>query len=253
MDIPLFPLHAVLCPGVALPLHIFEARYRLMVGRCLAEGRPFGVVLIREGREVGRGDVAVASIGTLAEIRDADRYVDGRYDLVAVGTSRFRIGSVDAASEPYLVASVEPLEEPVGDDGRASALARHVTRRFIRYVDLLRDVDEARAGGSKMGSGGRRRRNVDRTRPSDADGGTSEERSDERSELAIPVDPALLSHLLAGVIELDASQRQGLLEAPTAEARLGALDEMLGRETVYLERGLRVVRPSSAAANLTRN
>ena len=53
MDLPLFPLHAVLCPGVVLPLHIFEQRYREMVAHCLANDAPFGVVLIREGREVG--------------------------------------------------------------------------------------------------------------------------------------------------------------------------------------------------------
>ena len=51
--IPIFPLRSVLCPGVALPLHIFEDRYRLMVERCLGQGEPFGVVLIREGRETG--------------------------------------------------------------------------------------------------------------------------------------------------------------------------------------------------------
>ena len=53
MDLPLFPLHTVLCPGVALPLHVFEERYRVMVGRCIDLGEPFGVVLIRQGREVG--------------------------------------------------------------------------------------------------------------------------------------------------------------------------------------------------------
>ncbi len=78
MEIPLFPLHTVLCPGVALPLHIFEPRYRLMIRRCLSEDRPFGVVWIRDGRDVGVADLAVAAVGTLAEIREADRYADGR-------------------------------------------------------------------------------------------------------------------------------------------------------------------------------
>ena len=71
MDLPLFPLHTVLCPGVVLPLHLFEPRYREMVGRCLADDAPFGVVLIREGRETGPSIPDLASVGTLAEIREA--------------------------------------------------------------------------------------------------------------------------------------------------------------------------------------
>ena len=55
MEIPLFPLHTVLCPGIVLPLHIFEERYRALTRHCLDTGAPFGVVLIRDGREVGRG------------------------------------------------------------------------------------------------------------------------------------------------------------------------------------------------------
>ena len=53
MEIPLFPLHTVLCPGIVLPLHIFEERYRALTRHCLDTGAPFGVVLIRDGREVG--------------------------------------------------------------------------------------------------------------------------------------------------------------------------------------------------------
>ena len=82
MELPLFPLHTVLCPGVALPLHIFEERYRTMVARCLDEGRPFGVVLIRDGREVGGGPTSIATVGTIAEIREAGKFSDGRYELL---------------------------------------------------------------------------------------------------------------------------------------------------------------------------
>ena len=106
MDLPLFPLHTVLCPGIALPLHIFEPRYREMVGRCLADDAPFGVVLIREGREVGAERPDLAAVGTLAEIREANEYEDGRYDLLSVGTTRFTIEAVTVGREPFLVAKV---------------------------------------------------------------------------------------------------------------------------------------------------
>jgi Lon protease-like protein len=137
MELPLFPLHSVLCPGVALPLHIFEERYRLMVGRCLDRGEPFGVVLIREGRETGPLDGRIASVGSTAIISEVKRYPDGRLDIMTVGGRRFHISAVDSDHEPYLVGEVEILEEPLGDGVAARQLAHRVSRRFLEYLDLL--------------------------------------------------------------------------------------------------------------------
>src|SRR5690242_62013 len=100
MELPLFPMNTVLCPGIALPLHIFEDRYRALVRQCIDSSSPFGVVMIREGREVGTGAISFTGIGTIAEIRDAGRYEDGRYDLLIVGTRRFEIQRVLAAKQP---------------------------------------------------------------------------------------------------------------------------------------------------------
>src|SRR3954449_8541061 len=90
MQIPLFPLHTVLAPGIALPLHIFEERYRIMVRRCLEGSSPFGVVLIREGTEIvrpaGEQTLSIAGVGSFAKTRGGSRYTDGRFDLLAVGT-----------------------------------------------------------------------------------------------------------------------------------------------------------------------
>jgi Lon protease-like protein len=141
MEIPLFPLRAVLCPGIALPLHVFEPRYRLMTERCVDGSSPFGIVLIREGRETGPGKVSLAGIGTLAEIREATRYDDGRYDLMVVGTGRFAIEEVDAAREPYLVGRVVPMDDDVGDVERATALAARAMRRFVVYLQLLQPME----------------------------------------------------------------------------------------------------------------
>lgn len=143
MDLPLFPLHTVLCPGVALPLHVFEDRYKTMVERCLAGQSPFGVVLIREGREVGPGDLAVAGVGTVAEIREATRYPDGRYDLMTLGTQRFRLEAVDPATEPYLVGQITPLGEVLGEAGRAKLLGERVVQLFIRYLETLQVEERA--------------------------------------------------------------------------------------------------------------
>jgi Lon protease-like protein len=141
--IPLFPLRSVLCPGVALPLHIFEERYRLMIRRCLERGEPFGVVLIREGREVGPLSGAIATVGTTASIREAGRYPDGRYDILTIGQQRFHVEAVDSSSEPYLVARVRFLEEPLGPEPEVRQQAEVVGRHFLEYLQLLQPVDEA--------------------------------------------------------------------------------------------------------------
>jgi Lon protease-like protein len=135
--IPIFPLRSVLCPGVALPLHIFEDRYRLMVERCLGQGEPFGVVLIREGRETGPLSGDIAAVGTTAAIRRAGRHADGRLDILTVGQRRFHLESVDSVSEPYLVGSVRFLEEPTGPESQVQRLADQVGRRFMGYLERL--------------------------------------------------------------------------------------------------------------------
>jgi Lon protease-like protein len=148
MEIPLFPLHTVLAPGIALPLHIFEERYRRMVRDCLDASRPFGVVLIRAGTEVAPRDgsaqeLAIAGVGTFAEIREANRYADGRWDVLVVGTGRFLVREVRADAAPYLVADVEayPDEPPGGDEAATEELAGRVTRRFVAYLRLLQPRD----------------------------------------------------------------------------------------------------------------
>ena len=259
MDLPLFPLHTVLCPGVALPLHVFEDRYREMIRRCLADRTPFGVVLIRNGREVGEVkepmELALAMIGTEAEIREASRYSDGRFDLVAVGTRRFALDSVVAGREPYLVGRVTPLEDPVGDPDRARALVAHVSRRFVRYLELLRATDGERAEELDI------RVEVDVEVP-DRDGGPTPP-GDARSmepdagpptrRAKVPDNPATLSYLLSGIIQVEPSRRQQLLEADTAEERLEAVDRLLDRELLLLGRRLRHYAPDPRLAATRRN
>src|SRR6266487_1733603 len=124
----LFPLNTVLFPGMPLPLHIFEERYKLMIGRCIEEERPFGVVLIRSGPEVG-GPATPHPVGTIAQIAGWKSLDEGRMNVIAVGQERFRIIEV-VRLEPYLVARVTPLVdqepqpglEPVARQVRASLI-----------------------------------------------------------------------------------------------------------------------------------
>ncbi|MGH2465150.1 MAG: LON peptidase substrate-binding domain-containing protein [Candidatus Limnocylindrales bacterium] len=251
MELPLFPLHTVLCPGVALPLKVFEDRYRAMVRRCLERDEPFGVVLIRDGREVGNGATAIATVGTIAEIREASKYSDGRYDLLVVGTRRFRIESVAVGREPYLVANVTELGEPVGDQELAEELTAEVTQRFVRYLALLQP-EEGEDGTE-----------IDVQVEVDVEDDDAEDRGDEDEDLAdrpssgppadprvtIPDDPTVLSHLLSGIIQVDQPRRQDLLEAETTVDRIEELLRLIEREITLLERRLRnyTVDPRSAA------
>jgi hypothetical protein len=265
MEIPLFPLHTVLCPGIVLPLHIFEDRYRALTRHCLDTGTPFGVVLIREGREVGSGGMlALAGVGALVEIREAGRYPDGRYDLLAAATGRFAIDAVDPAREPYLVADVTPLEDKVGDEARAERLAASAIRRFVRYLELMRaregETSEVLDIRVEVESSSGTDDTVDEIviddeafeddapeeeAAMDAAGESDEPTSDadRRRDLVIPDDPTVLSHLLSGIVQIELPRRQALLEAATTTERLEALVRLLDREVLLLTSRLRLFAP----------
>lgn len=135
MEMPLFPLNVVLFPGMALPLHIFEPRYREMVSRCLDEDLAFGVVLIKEGQEVG-GEAVPYRVGTAARIVKVDRQQDGRMNIQVVGTRRFRIEELNH-DLPYLSGRVRHFPVTDGDTKQAVDRAHKVRPKITRYVELL--------------------------------------------------------------------------------------------------------------------
>ena len=119
----LFPLGTVLFPGMVLPLHIFEDRYRQMVHELLdgPEPRRFGVIAIRKGRETGiEGVSSLYEVGCTATLRQTEEHDDGRFDLITVGTQRFRLTVLDE-SRPYLQGDVEFLPEDEGTRPRSAA------------------------------------------------------------------------------------------------------------------------------------
>ncbi len=269
MRLPLFPLHTVLAPGIVLPLHVFEERYRVMVRRCIDAKAPFGVVLIREGREVappdgGAAELAIAGVGTFAEIREASRYADGRWDLLVVGTGRFSVREIAADAEPYLVAEVDPQLDDVGDPDAAAELVERVGRRFVEYLHLLQprdgevgvpvevqvevDTDEddepgdddAKADNDDATAEGEAE---DQDDDEDDDGDEDDDEGDSIDSLRIPDDPSALSFLLTGIVQVVPDRKQALLEATTAEDRLRDLDELLAREIDLLRRRLGLYVP----------
>ena len=199
--LPLFPLGTVLYPGLLLPLHVFEERYRQLIRDLLAgpEPRTFGVIAIREGRETGpNGIVTLYEIGCTATLRQATELDDGRYDLVTVGTQRFLLAGTDD-SKPYLQGEVEMLAEEVGDETGAALAARSVQDAFRGYLGAL-----AERGVTQV------------------------------SVPDLPDDPTLLSYLVAASMVIDLRDKQALLAEPDALHRLVTERMLLSRETTML-------------------
>lgn len=223
--LPLFPLGSVLFPGLVLPLNVFEERYRRLVADLsdLPEDAPrrFGVVAIRDGSEVaptrpglGPDDedpgadatagfgpdpaealYAVGCTAEVASIRTDEE--DGHSELIASGTTRFRVLSVDT-SGPYLVAEVEDVPEERGEG--AGVLAAGVARTFSTYQKRLAGARERTLTANQE----------------------------------LPDDPNVLSYLVAAATIVDTSVKQRLLEAPDTATRLAAELRLLRREVAVL-------------------
>jgi len=132
--LPLFPLPVVLFPGAELPLHIFEDRYKLMIGKVLDEQTPFGVVFW-DGEST-----SVAETGCTAMISDVKKFDDGRMNLMTMGERRFKI--VDVVQEqPYIVATIEYLDDN-GTSEKADVLVKDIAsvlKEILRLSSKLVD------------------------------------------------------------------------------------------------------------------
>ncbi len=134
MELPLFPLNTVLFPHATLPLHIFEERYKLMIGLCVEEKQPFGVLLIRKGLEAG-GPAEPFEIGTTAHIAQVQELEEGRMNLVCLGGQRFRTVKT-VRSDPYLVGEVEMLATARDADEKTKEVADDAGSLFAEYTRL---------------------------------------------------------------------------------------------------------------------
>lgn len=207
-SLPLFPLTTALVPGLVLPLHIFEPRYRLMIEELLdkpEDEREFGIIAVRE-RKAPSNDVSSAKdefypVGVTALLRQAERRDDGRYDIVTIGGRRFHIEELDR-SAPLLRAQVTYLPEPDIDssDPAVQALAAAAANAFEKYRAVL---------------GGR----------------LDEERSEDEQ---VPDDPTVLSYLITAALVIDAATRQELLASPDALTRLRAGMKVLASESALI-------------------
>jgi len=122
MDLRLFPLQTVLFPGMRLPIHVFEERYRLMIRECIEEDAPFGVLLIKSGSEAGPPAVP-HDVGTTARILQVEYLEDGRMNIFTVGERRFRTIALNT-TQPYLRGEVAYVDQRPPSDGSRALVAR---------------------------------------------------------------------------------------------------------------------------------
>ncbi|MFD1661187.1 LON peptidase substrate-binding domain-containing protein [Streptomyces caeni] len=222
--LPLFPLNSVLFPGLVLPLNVFEERYRALMRDLLKipedESRRFAVVAIRDGHEVApsapgmpdptalpaRGPAAgfgpdpaeaFHTVGCIADAATIRERADGSFEVLATGTTRVRLLSVDA-SGAYLTAELEELPEQQGDE--AGALAEGVLRAFRQYQKRL---------------AGARERSLS-------------------TGAELPDEPAVVSYLVAAAVMLDTPTKQRLLQAPDTASRLRDELKLLRSETAII-------------------
>ncbi len=197
IDMPLFPLNTVLFPHMALPVRIFEERYKLMIKRVLEGDGVFGVALIKSGKEVGE-PAEPFTVGTTARILKVEPLEQGNVSLSCVGVRPFRIMEV-IQWRPYLVGRTTYLEHTVGDADVALVLAEKVRGKFRRYLDVLAQTLRR-----------------------------------EPLRVDLNVDPQALSYAVGAALQMDNAQKQRLLEVTTAEDRLRLEVEMLREETKVL-------------------
>ncbi len=204
--VPLFPLSTVLFPGVSLPLHIFEPRYRQLTVDLVTgavPGRRFGVIAVKPGPCAAE---ETHDIGCTAVLQEARRLPDGRFDIVTRGAKRFRLLDVDDTSAPYLVGSVEwvPDDNPPAEQlTLLPTLARSAREAHRQYRWAL---------------------------------GQHADRGAPRED----VDVAALAHLLASDCLLTLEDQQALLEERDPADRLRLVRTLLVREAAFL-RMLRAV------------
>jgi Lon protease-like protein len=205
-NIPLFPLNIVLFPGMMLPLHIFENRYKAMIKECLAGDQIFGVVLAKT-QQAQAPNVAglyvddLYPIGTTARITAVEHLQDDRMNLITVGQERFIIKGIVSSKDDFLVGEVDPFpiaedEDPILIGGMMQKL-----RPMLReYIDHL-----ASASGEDL------------------------------SNTVLPNDPKTLAYLAGTAVQGPLADKQDLLSAKSVGTLIAKTVNVLDRENKILD------------------
>ena len=204
-NLPLFPLPVVLFPGVPLPLHIFEQRYRQMLLDIRLSNNLFGLAYFDSTATEGEMPPA-GHVGCVAEVTETQTFPDGRSNVMTLGVIRYRIESYVDQGDPYLVARVSYFEDEEEVESMVTATAKEVAETFTRIAQAVRTINDERA-----------------SLPDISD-----------------TEPQRLSFLVAAAMEIEADVKQELLELRSTSERLERLREMLNTAVKGYEERARI-------------
>jgi ATP-dependent Lon protease len=204
-ELPLFPLSIVLFPGVPLPLHIFEPRYRQMLRDIQVNNNLFGLSYF-DASASEREIPPAGHVGCVAEVTETQALPDGRSNILTVGVIRYRIEEYVERGLPYLVARITFFEDEEEEEELLRESSHEVAETFTRIARAVRIINDERA-----------------SLPDISD-----------------TDPQRLSFLVAAAMEADTDVKQELLEMRSTSERLRRLREMLARAVSSYEERARV-------------
>jgi len=204
LQLPLFPLRTVLFPNMPINLHIFENRYQEMIRLCIDEKKPFGVVLIKKGKEANGPLADPYPTGCTAQIVQMERLSEGRMNITAVGKERFTIHELDRTSKSYLLGNVTIAALSVIDVPSLTAKSLELKEWVRRYLELL-----------------------------------SQATSNAMDVRYLPNDPVSLIYISAAILQIPVEDKQPLLEVDDAHQLLQDTRKIYQRETALLNSLLR--------------
>jgi Lon protease-like protein len=220
-SIPLFPLNAVLFPGMLLPLHIFEDRYKAMVNHCLGSNNIFGVVLAKTKQAVAPNVMNVFSddifqVGTTAHITAVERLKDDRMNLITVGQERFMIKKIKASADDYLVGEIDPYP----------LKGAEVLEKNDVIADKLRPMVEKYIEQLAVASG------------------------EDLSGANLPSDPKALAYLAGAAMQGPLTDKQQLLAASSLRQLISRTANALDKENKILAYTLKAYQAHQQAQKL---
>jgi len=217
--LPIFPLNVVLFPGMMLPLHIFEDRYKAMIQECLDTGEPFGIVLAKNKSALQTGNdnyfADVHHIGTTAYITAIEHLDDGRMNVITVGKDRFTIKEIELGLDDLLIGHVDPFPIDEGNPLEVNRLTQKLRPMVENYIQHLADAS-----------------------------------GEDLSEATLPADPTALAFLAGTAIQGPLSEKQSLLATETLSTLIVNTASMLNREDKILSYMLRAYNVHQEAQKL---
>ncbi|MCA9927716.1 MAG: LON peptidase substrate-binding domain-containing protein [Anaerolineales bacterium] len=187
-------------PGMPMPLHIFEERYKQMINECVEAKRPFGIVCIEAGEAEYDTDVQPYSVGCTVDIVQVQKLEDGRFFIMTIGQERFRIARLKHTAKPYLVGDVTTLSYREESQNVLAQAANRLGSLLREYLSILVAAGKAEVDLEQL-----------------------------------PQDPESLAGTAASLLDISLERKQRLLETNSLSKMIKHLIALFEREVKLLQ------------------